>query len=212
MERIERIYDALCSRPLRTLKAGERMRAAVAIVLEERDGDLNVLLIERAINNNDPWSGHIAFPGGRSDSSDAGLRETAERECREELGLDLTQARYLGCLGEIAPRRLRLVITAFVYGVEERPDLSPNRDEIANAFWFPLHEIHNPARCTEMIIQGKNHRKSFPALQLSDDGGQPLWGITYQLLRTLGRLINKTDANRLTQERTSHNHKEVLQL
>src|SRR4051812_31480098 len=66
-----------------------RRRAAVAVVLRERGGETEVLLIRRAERDGDPWSGHVAFPGGRADPGDASLEATAIREAREEVGLDL---------------------------------------------------------------------------------------------------------------------------
>ena len=60
-------------------------RAAVALVLRENAGDPEILLIRRAERKGDPWSGHMAFPGGREDARDESLLETALRETREEL-------------------------------------------------------------------------------------------------------------------------------
>ena len=67
-----------------------RMAAAVALVLREVDGDLEALFIRRAEHDDDPWSGDLAFPGGRLDPGDADAQAAAERESREELSLDLS--------------------------------------------------------------------------------------------------------------------------
>lgn len=84
-------------------------RASVAAVFRWREKEqrtLEVLMVRRTINERDTWSGQIAFPGGRrqkktrmdihealSDdwSEWESLRETAQRETLEEVGLDLTQ-------------------------------------------------------------------------------------------------------------------------
>jgi hypothetical protein len=53
----------------------------------------------------DPWSGHVAFPGGRAEPGDASPWHTAARETWEETGLDLLAAgRLLGTLDELYPR------------------------------------------------------------------------------------------------------------
>ena len=54
-----------------------------------QDGDPEILFIRRAARQGDRWTGHVAFPGGKRDPDDASDRAAAERETREEVGLDL---------------------------------------------------------------------------------------------------------------------------
>jgi len=68
-----------------------RVRAAVAIIARPVPGDLELLFIRRAAFENDPWSGDIAFPGGRVNAPEEPPRLTAERETREELGIDVAE-------------------------------------------------------------------------------------------------------------------------
>ena len=76
-------------------------QAAVAIILRERVREgvrsgtnvTDLLFIRRAEKNGDPWSGHMAFPGGHIESSDTSLLDAAIRETREEIGLDLREYR-----------------------------------------------------------------------------------------------------------------------
>ncbi|MGE5727301.1 MAG: NUDIX hydrolase, partial [Gemmatimonas sp.] len=79
--------------------------AAVAAIFRIAEGDaLELLMIERARYAGDPWSGHIAFPGGRRELRDATLLDTALRETREETGIDLlTFGRVLGALDRVNP-------------------------------------------------------------------------------------------------------------
>ncbi|HCD57344.1 MAG TPA: CoA pyrophosphatase, partial [Halieaceae bacterium] len=62
-------------------------RSAVALVLQVREGELHILMIKRAEREGDPWSGHMAFPGGRMDPGDAHGYAVALRETQEEVGL-----------------------------------------------------------------------------------------------------------------------------
>lgn len=64
-------------------------RSAVAMILQVRAGELNILMIKRAEREGDPWSGHMAFPGGRMDKVDAHGFAVAVRETEEEVGLTL---------------------------------------------------------------------------------------------------------------------------
>ena len=65
--------------------------AAVAIV-RTRGPDSTILLMRRAEREDDAWSGHWSFPGGRRDESDVDLLQTALRELWEECGIRLTRA------------------------------------------------------------------------------------------------------------------------
>ena len=76
--------------------------AAVALVLREHASDLELLFIQRAKHPKDPWSGHMAFPGGRMDPGDPDGKGAARRETLEELALDLERdGELLGRLSDL---------------------------------------------------------------------------------------------------------------
>jgi 8-oxo-dGTP pyrophosphatase MutT (NUDIX family) len=115
-------------------------RAAVAVILRERGQQVELLFIERASRAGDPWSGHMAFPGGRVGPGDDGTRQAAERETLEEVGLCLARSTHLGRLDDLEGRpRVRegIVVSAHVYHVADPGPLTPNH-EVREAFWFPI--------------------------------------------------------------------------
>src|SRR5687767_5021478 len=84
--------------------AAEILQAAVALVVRAGE-QLDVLLIKRAKRDGDPWSGHMALPGGRRDASDESLLDTAVRETEEETGVELqSRVVHLGRLEEVRPQ------------------------------------------------------------------------------------------------------------
>lgn len=190
MKQIQLISKALNSHPLRIIEPCGRAHAAVAMILEEQPTGLNILFIERSRNEKDYWSGQIGFPGGRVENYDSSLKETAERETWEEIGLDLSAAQYLGRLSDIVPGGLQIVISCFVYAVKHHPVLHPAQKEIADAFWIPVRKLVNPARRSQVNFTFRNRLRRFPALKLRDNKEQPLWGLTYRLLRNLNKLLN----------------------
>lgn len=192
MKQIEQISMALSDHKPRIIESGGRAHAAVALILEEQSDGLSILFIKRSTNENDYWSGQIGFPGGRVESFDHSLKETAERETREEIGLDLSAALYLGRLSDISPGGLQIVISCFVYAVNQHPVLSPDDQEIADAFWVPVRELLNPARRSQVDFTFRNRQRSFPAVRADDDNEPPLWGITYRLLRDFNKIIHRT--------------------
>ncbi|MFK7897709.1 MAG: CoA pyrophosphatase [Myxococcota bacterium] len=159
-----------------------KMSAAVALVLRERAGDLEALFIRRADHEGDPWSGHLAFPGGRIDPGDVDARAAAERETLEELGLALSNARPLGQLSDVLGRAESIRVSAFVYAVEGDPDLVPNY-EVREAFWSPLSQLTDEARQEEREFGYQEQSMPLPCIRLLENERAPvLWGITYKFM------------------------------
>jgi len=160
-------------------------RAAVALVLRERDGDVEALFIRRARHEADPWSGHLAFPGGRIDETDDGARGAAMRETLEEVGIDLadaTRARRLGRLDDVIGYAESIRVSAFVYGVSGDPPLRPNY-EVESAFWSPLDHCTDRERQSIRQFRYQDRSRPLPTVRLLDDPDAPvLWGITYKFM------------------------------
>lgn len=165
------------------LRADAQKRAAVAIVLRRGAEAPEALFIERARHPGDPWSGHMAFPGGRVDPGDAGPRAAAERETREEVGLDLAPAEPLGRLDDLegrhAGRRSGLVVSAFVYHHPEPGPLRTNH-EVETAFWVPLAALRDPGRRVDHAIH--DDLRPFPGIRVGAADPHIVWGLTYRFV------------------------------
>jgi len=160
-------------------------KAAVAIVIRGPDERPELLFIERAQRTGDPWSGHMAFPGGRVSPEDASPRHAAERETWEEVGLSLATADHLGHLADIeGNRRFRqddLVISAHVYHVADPPPLVVDRREVREAFWFPVAGLLSPDRHVDYATPHVREY-SFPGIRVGHPERHVVWGLTYRLL------------------------------
>lgn len=158
------------------------LEAAVALLVRP-GSDLDVLLIRRAHHDQDPWSGHVALPGGRRDPDDGDLAATARRETLEEVGLDLDRiGMSLGRLEAVIPasRRLpSLSITPYVFAVEPGHELTLAPAEVDAAVWVPLAALRDERAAGEILIEieGGSHR--FPALTYED---YVVWGLTLRVL------------------------------
>lgn len=162
--------------------------AAVAIALSEGDDGLEILFIHRAVREGDTWSGQIAFPGGRRDPEDADLVDTAIRETREEIGVDLSEAERLGVLDDLHPRTPVLppvVVRPFVFGVRERPPMTLNA-EVQDAFWVPGRALVAPGVQQEVTFEHRGTLRTFPAYVL---GSRTIWGMTERILTPLLRMV-----------------------
>ncbi|MEM9073987.1 MAG: CoA pyrophosphatase [Myxococcota bacterium] len=159
-------------------------QAAVAAVVRPTPEGLSALFIKRAEVEGDPWSGHMAFPGGRHEPHDEDLLETAVRETREELGLSLTGATLLGRLDDLQTHRKGLMVRPYVFALDAEPALVPNR-EVAKTLWSPLGPLRSGERDASYLFEREGKRFEFPAY---DVRGQLVWGLTYRMLRSLFRL------------------------
>jgi 8-oxo-dGTP pyrophosphatase MutT (NUDIX family) len=158
--------------------------AAVAIILREHHSIPQVLLIQRAARAGDPWSGHLAFPGGRQDASDRDLEATATRETVEEVGLDLAAGSVL--LGALPPLRPRLfeglLVAPYAYWLEGSPTLALNPAEVDTAFWTDLPPLAEGAADTVFETRRGQQVMRFPGYRVNN---QVLWGMTYYMLQPI---------------------------
>lgn len=166
-------------------------RAAVAIPLRDGDHGAEFVVIHRAHRRGDPWSGHMALPGGRQDPADRDLPATAERETREEIGVDLAQhGALLGALDDLQAigrgRPLDLIITPFVYVLTAPVTLTPNHHEVQSALWVPVASLRRPdARGTHQQQQFGNQIE-YPAFVYQ---GYTIWGLTHRILTSLLEIL-----------------------
>ena len=120
---LQRLSSALAEfRPLLIEPRGRR-QASVALMLRERNLGLELLVIRRAENELDPWSGHMALPGGGREPADESVYDTARRETLEEIGVDLYEGRSLGRLDDVGPHTMpgQLVISTVVVAIDAEP-------------------------------------------------------------------------------------------
>lgn len=182
---VARLARALADRPGRELApSGEARYAAIALVLRPgADGTLELLLIKRAEAERDPWSGHVACPGGRMEPGDHDLEQTAVRETWEETGIDLArEGRVLGALDDITPRTPSLpplIIRPFAAVVSSDAQIV-HSDEVAEAFWVPISAIRElTAWGRGMVpIRGVGERE----VDVFRHGEYVVWGLTHRAL------------------------------
>jgi 8-oxo-dGTP pyrophosphatase MutT (NUDIX family) len=175
-------------------EAPERTHAAVSIVL--REGCLlEVLLIKRAEAEGDPWSGQMAFPGGRRDPTDSDLLQTAIRETLEEVSLSLgDQGIHLGRLEPTVPATTRLppiTIFPYVFGVPEGTDAQVSSREVDEILWVPLAVLQDPGSTSTVEIHyGDNRTRTFPCLRVGD---RVIWGLTYRILTGFFEILRTSE-------------------
>lgn len=149
-----------------------------------------MLLIRRAERPGDPWSGHMAFPGGHHEQIDVDLRATAMRETLEEVALDLREHEYLGQLDEVnAMARGRFVgmtITPYVFALSAAPLVLRPNYEVAELLWGSLSQMFRGEIDAVKEISYDAEKLSLPAFRVQD---HLVWGMTHGMLRSLFALL-----------------------
>jgi len=192
---MQRLRAALASREASSIqRPAEDRRAAVAAILRPNQGDVEVLFIRRAKHPDDPWSGHMAFPGGRHDEADLDVLHTAVRETLEEVGVDLrSDAALLGRLDDIDAvargRRVGLWVSPFVFQLERDVSLSPNA-EVDAALWTPLGPLRRGEGAITVPYRYNDLQLDLPGFRV---GADVVWGLTHRMLMSLFDVLDEGD-------------------
>jgi 8-oxo-dGTP pyrophosphatase MutT (NUDIX family) len=165
-----------------------RTLAAVAMILRNVQGELEILFIERAAHEQDPWSGHIAFPGGKLETGELPC-QAAQRETLEEIGIDLRQGRYLGRLSDIIGANLPVRVSCCVFALEQDFPAPQLNSEVSSLFWCSLQDLCDSERHMTAPVRFGDKCLDVPAIRLPFDGKPVLWGITYRIVIQFIELI-----------------------
>ena len=155
--------------------------AAVAVLIRP-SGD--VLFIERAIVEGDPWSGHMALPGGRIDPTDQDAEAAVRREVWEEVGIDLSGAMLLGALDQVASPDLapRVCVTPFVFALQTDPLVAIDTREVAAVHWFGLDRLTKGEGRGQFPYDYRGTEYLLPRIDLD---GRRVWGMTLRIVDDL---------------------------
>jgi 8-oxo-dGTP pyrophosphatase MutT (NUDIX family) len=186
--KIEALVRAMARRPPSRVEPEDvARRAAVALLVrldETREPAApQLLMIKRATFEGDPWSGHVALPGGRREPADPTLERTVVRETWEETAIDLERdGRLLGCLDELEPRTPVLppiIITPFVGLVRFDVDIVAS-PEVAEWFWVDVAALRDPEVSREVVLELATGPRAVMSFQ---HGEHTIWGLTERILR-----------------------------
>ena len=165
-------------------------RAAVAISVRSGVSGPEILMIQRAVRQGDPWSGHMGFPGGRKDESDASDMACAKRETREEIGFDLDIYGELVCqLSDVntgwRADRPEMLVAPFVFKVDSTPVFELNH-EVDDTLWVPLSFLLNDANRSRHQWDWRGEVLESDAFTFDD---RLIWGLSLMMIDELLQII-----------------------
>jgi 8-oxo-dGTP pyrophosphatase MutT (NUDIX family) len=154
--------------------------AAVAIIINPKDRGGSLLLIKRTEREADPWSGQIAFPGGRKSPLDQDFLHTAMREAEEEVGIDLRKHRLIGHLPIVYPRTHRVQVVPYVFELTSDPIVRTN-EEVSESFWASLNALEEIAPTkADVDVDGGTLK-----VDAYTYDGHVIWGLTFRVINVL---------------------------
>ncbi|MDD2367254.1 MAG: CoA pyrophosphatase [Desulfuromonadaceae bacterium] len=171
-------------------------RASVAMILHQTTNNLEILFIERAPHKEDPWSGHIAFPGGKLEKGETEY-DAACRESFEEIGVDLKEAAYLGRLCDIAGSNLPVRVSCCLFVVEKIKFYPKINEEVSDLFWISVSELNDSERHIRSMVSFGEKYFEVPAIKFAFEGKPVLWGITYRLVMQFLSLLKDIESDRV---------------
>ena len=160
----------------------QTFRASVAILVRPDD---HICMIRRAVKEGDYWSGHMGFPGGREETADRGLLQTAIRETYEEIGVTIEPKECMGRLSDLHHPKLQ--VAAFVFRLEYDVEFVLEESEVAEVHWLSLQSFTDPAfRSTRTAIY-KGQEYGAPVVNV---GTADVWGISLRFIEDLLRRLD----------------------
>ena len=162
--------------------ATSQYRAGVAVIVRPDD---HMCMIRRAVKEGDYWSGHMGFPGGREESIDDGLLQTAIRETSEEIGVDILPEQCMGRLSDLHHPKLQ--VAAFVFSLESHCEFVLEKSEVAEVYWLPLSAFSDPSYRGTRTATYKGKEYQAPVVNI---GTADVWGISLRFIEDLLRRLD----------------------
>ena len=155
--------------------------AAVSMIMRDRESP-SVLLIKRADHEGDPWSGQIAFPGGKAQSGDGTARDTAMRETLEEVGIDLRSSAWFLGYGPLTTTHTgNMDVVPSVFELGPGVEVKPN-EEVASYRLVSLGDLLSHASRTFYRLEYQGSSVKMPAFA---SGDYVVWGLTHRILSSV---------------------------
>ncbi|HXG17456.1 MAG TPA: CoA pyrophosphatase [Methylomirabilota bacterium] len=164
---------------------GAPRHASVCVLVADSPPIPHICFIRRAQWDGDPWSEHIAFPGG-SRLGDETAQQTVQREVQEEVGISIAADAELVPLPQLrirlAGRERLLLLDSFVCHLPGPLPPLQCGPEVASAFWTPISELWDAQNLDHLVLGDQGDVLVYPAIRLPQG---MVFGITLRVLTLL---------------------------
>jgi 8-oxo-dGTP pyrophosphatase MutT (NUDIX family) len=161
------------------------IQSSVLILLFPVSGQLHTVFILRQTYDG-VHSGQVSFPGGRLESSDSSLIQTALREAEEEVNISAGEVTVLGTLSELyIPPSNFLVLPVLGY-VKNRPEFKPDPSEVAQIIEADISFLFDDMLLKSKVLDIRGSKIKAPYFDVHD---HIVWGATAMILSELKDVI-----------------------
>ena len=161
--------------------------AAVLILLYPNNGSTCTVLMQRP-DYNGVHGGQISFPGGKQETEDADVIQTALREVHEETGVDPSKVSIIGILTPLFIPISNMIVTPVAGWLNEVPLYNIKSDEVVFLFEADLKKILDPSLVKSKPFEIRGEKVE---IKYYDYNGNSIWGATAMILHELLIIIRR---------------------
>ena len=181
---IEQVRSALTSE-IHSTPSDEADGNEIASVLIVIYGKNPFIIMTEKARNLKVHAGEIAFPGGKWCEKDQDLLETAIRETKEELCLDVSKENVIGQLDSVITLNSKYRITPFIAILDTVPSLTAN-SEVESILHIPLGHFLNT-----MGEDNLPEHRSIMEMYTFTFEKHNVWGASARMLKQINTLLSK---------------------
>jgi 8-oxo-dGTP pyrophosphatase MutT (NUDIX family) len=184
----DEIFNTIRSRLVKSEPHKSDLRQAAVSLIVKNKANPSILLIKRAKKKGDPWSGQVAFPGGKMQDGEKTAKQTAIREAREEVGIDLGESsEFLGYAEPITTHTGKMTVVPSVFVTKSQVKVRPN-EEVASYRWVEVKDLLSSHATSSYRLKSGGWTVQLPAFSAR---GFVVWGLTYRILSSILRVPEK---------------------
>lgn len=165
------------------------IKSSVLILLYPgRENGLPNFVVTLRQTYNGIHSGQISLPGGRFESSDKDLLQTALRETHEEIGIDPEVIFVIGKLTELYIPPSNYLVQPFVGFTLKYPEFHIQQTEVEKIFEIEVTQLLDDSAIMEKEFFTTRGQLSAPSFVIN---GSNIWGATAMILSEFKEILRK---------------------
>ncbi len=165
-------------------------KSAVLALLYPKAGEIYTVLILRNVYEG-THSGQISFPGGKQESDDSSLWQTALREANEEVGLNPNSVQQLGILTPVYIPPSRFLVTPYLAYAKSAPAFIADPFEVQRIIETPVNLFLDANKIAEKKMFLKSLDNSVTVKYYNVEG-EVLWGATAMIISEISEILLST--------------------
>lgn len=139
----------------------------------------SLLIMRRTEREDDPWSGHFSFPGGKCEPADRTLAHAACREVFEEVGVQIDPQSLQSAGPRINTQLNHIKVQPFYIPLPEKPTVKIDPAEVAYTRWVPRKILTEDAYRRIKAIHPRDPDRLMNCIPLDD---YYIWGVTLAII------------------------------